>query len=96
MSLRMNNNRNILDAWITIEQLSEGSISKKDKTYDLLYGPAPDWKRFFIEYIERQKRKSHLSEKRFIKSGVVMYFGIFDFEEVVDILREKYKIKKNR
>lgn len=94
MSLRMNNNRNILDAWITIEQLSEGSISKKDKTYDLLYGPAPDWKRFFIEYIERQKRKSHLSEKRFIKSGVVMYFGIFDFEEVVDILREKYKIKK--
>jgi len=90
----MKKNHNILDAWITIEQLSEGSISKKDKTYDLLYEPASDWKKFFIEYIETQKRKNRLSEKRFLKSGVVMYFGIFDFEEVVEILRKKYKIKK--
>ena len=90
----MNKYQNVLDAWITIEQLSEGTISRKDKTYDLLYTTPSDWKDFFIKYIHTQKRKNRLSERQFLKSGVVIYFGIFDFEEVVEILREKYKIKK--
>ncbi|MER2000210.1 MAG: AAA domain-containing protein, partial [Lysinibacillus sp.] len=87
-------NHNVLDAWITIEQLSEGTISRKDKTYDLLYNPSSNWKGFLLDYIYTKKSKTQLSDKQFLKSGIVMYFGIFDFEEVVEILRKKYKIEK--
>lgn len=33
-----------------------------------------------------------MSDKSFKKSGIVMYFGIFDFQEVIDILRKQYGI----
>lgn len=90
----VNKNHNVLDAWITVEQLSEGSISRKDKSYNLLYRPEQDWKQFFTTYIEQQIRKDPFARSKKFKPGIVMYFGIFDFEEVVEILRKKYKIKK--
>lgn len=88
----MNNYNNILDAWITIEQLSEGSINKKDQTYRQLCDNQNDWKQFFEEYIQTQKIANRMSAKSFKKSGIVMYFGIFDFQEVIDILRKQYGI----
>lgn len=88
----MNNYNNILDAWITIEQLSEGSINKKDQTYRQLCDNQNDWKQFFEEYIQTQKVANRMSTKSFKKSGIVMYFGIFDFQEVIDILRKQYGI----
>ncbi|MDY8092779.1 hypothetical protein UY456_07220 [Paenibacillus polymyxa] len=35
-----------------------------------------------------------VSDKFFKKSGLALYFDIFDFQEVVELLREKYKIAK--
>lgn len=88
----MNDYNNILDSWITIEQLSEGSINKKDQTYRQLCDNQNDWKQFFEEYIQTQKVANRMSAKSFKKSGIVMYFGIFDFQEVLDILRKQYGI----
>ncbi|MCK2158356.1 ATP-binding protein [Exiguobacterium sp. 17-1] len=92
----MNKRENILDAWITIEQLSEGSINKRDKSLTPLYTykKVEDWKMFFLDFLTKQKEEKEVSDKLFKKSGLVLYFNIFNFQEVVDILRAKYKITK--
>lgn len=90
----MNSRKDILDAWITIEQLSEGSINKKDKSLKPLYTKEDDWKKFFSEILTKQKEQQNVSDKFFKKSGLVLYFGVFNFQEVIDILRKKYKIDK--
>ncbi|MGM0940262.1 MAG: AAA domain-containing protein [Bacillota bacterium] len=90
----MNRRKDILNAWITIEQLSEGSINKKDKLLKPLHTKEEDWKKFFSDFLTKQKEKQNLSDKFFKKSGLVLYFDIFNFQEVVDILRKKYKIAK--
>uniref|UniRef100_A0AAE9PS17 Uncharacterized protein n=1 Tax=Paenibacillus polymyxa TaxID=1406 RepID=A0AAE9PS17_PAEPO len=43
----MNKRQDILNAWITIEQLSEGSINKKDKSLKLIHTMEEDWNQFF-------------------------------------------------
>ncbi|MFL0504212.1 AAA domain-containing protein [Ureibacillus sp. 179-F W5.1 NHS] len=90
----MNKREDILNAWITIEQLSEGSINKKEKSLKSLHTNEDNWKMFFLDFITNQKEQKNISDKVFKKSGLVLYFGIFDFQEVVDILREKYLIAK--
>ncbi|WP_018750370.1 AAA domain-containing protein [Paenibacillus sanguinis] len=90
----MNKREDILNAWITIEQLSEGSINRKEKSLKLLHTIEEDWNKFFLDFLIRQKEKQNLSDKLFEKSGLVLYFDIFDFQEVVNILRVKYKIAK--
>lgn len=42
----------------------------------------------------KQKKQQDVSDKFFKKSGLALYFDIFDFQEVVELLREKYKIAK--
>ncbi|MEK5107983.1 AAA domain-containing protein [Cytobacillus sp. FSL K6-0129] len=88
----MNKREDIINAWITIEQLSEGDINKKDKSLKLLHKKEDDWHYFFSAFLIKQKEQQNVSEKQFKKSGLVFYFDIFNFQEVVDILREKYKI----
>ena len=90
----MNRRKDILNAWITIEQLSEGSINKKDKSLKPLHTKEEDWNKFFSDFLTKQKEQKNVSDKFFKKSGLVLYFDIFNFQEVVDILREKYKIAK--
>lgn len=90
----MNERKDILNAWITIEQLSEGSINKRDKSLKRLYTAEEDWNKFFSDFLTKQKEQQNVSDKFFKKSGLVLYFDIFNFQEVVDILREKYKIAK--
>ncbi len=90
----MNGRKDILNAWITIEQLSEGSINKKDKALKPLYTVEKDWNKFFLDFLTKQKEQQNVSDKFFKKSGLVLYFDIFNFQEIVDILREKYKIAK--
>ncbi|MGE9879529.1 AAA domain-containing protein [Bacillus velezensis] len=90
----MNGRKDILNAWITIEQLSEGSINKKDKALKTLHAVEKDWSKFFSDFLTRQKEQQNISDKFFKKSGLVLYFDIFNFQEIVDILREKYKIAK--
>lgn len=75
----------ILEAWIMVEHLSEGDISIKDKsvlTLDDLQGQ--DFYSLFLHEIEKRKLNSGQ------KGGIVVYFDIFDFQEVVSILREQY------
>jgi len=90
----MNRRKDILNAWITIEQLSEGSINKKDKSLKPLHTKEEDWNKFFSDFLTKQKEQQNVSDKFFKKSGLVLYFDIFNFQEIVDILREKYKIAK--
>lgn len=78
----------ILEAWIMVEHLSEGDISVKDKsilTLDELQGQ--DFYSLFLHEIKKQK----FNPKQ--KGGIVVYFDIFDFQEVVSILREQYSLK---
>lgn len=84
----MNKREDILNAWITIEQLSEGSINKKDKLLKPLHTKEEDWKKFFLDFLTNQKEQKNISDKVFKKSGIVLYFGIFNFQEVINILRE--------
>ncbi|QLY81792.1 DEAD/DEAH box helicase [Clostridium intestinale] len=97
----MNKKEDILNAWITIEQLSEGSINKKDKSLKVLHTKNENWKEYFLDFITNQKKakasqkkEKGIEDKVFKKSGIVLYFGIFNFQEVIDILRDRYKITK--
>ncbi|KAF6621543.1 putative nucleic acid-binding Zn-ribbon protein [Paenibacillus jamilae] len=90
----MNKRQDILNAWITIEQLSEGSINRKDKSLKLIHTMEEDWNQFFSDFLMKQKEQQKVSDKFFKKSGLALYFDIFDFQEVVELLREKYKIAK--
>lgn len=47
-----------------------------------------------MKFLTEQKKLQGVSDKQFHKSGLVMYFNIFNFQEIVDILRDKYKIIK--
>lgn len=78
----------ILESWIMVEHLSEGDISLKDKailTLNDLQGQ--DFYSLFAHEIEKQKWNQRQ------KGGVVVYFDVFKFREVVAILREKYNLK---
>lgn len=89
----MNNKNDILNAWITIEQLSEGSIAKEDSRYRTLNLNEMDHlEENFSIFLNKNKKLRNKTDKQFSKSGLVIYFDIFDFQEVIDILREKYNI----
>lgn len=83
----------VLNAWITIEQLSEGSIKKNDEQLRIFNQPIMNgFDRLFINFLIKQKEKEEVSDHNFKKSGLVFYFDIFNFQEIIAILREKYKI----
>lgn len=90
----MNKREDILNAWITIEQLCEGSINKKDKLLERLDTTEDDWEKFFLDFLKNKKVEKNISDKDFKMSGIILYFGIFNFQEVIDILRKKYNITK--
>ena len=58
----MNTKENILKAWITIEQLSEGSIKKKDESLLSIDAKEGNLKKFLGDFlIPRQLCYKHLS-----------------------------------
>lgn len=70
-----------------VEHLSEGDINLKDKaiiTWDALQ----DENYFHLFLQEIQKKK--MTPKQ--KGGIVLYFDIFLFKEVIDFLRAKYHL----
>lgn len=85
-----NQKNNILDAWILIEQLSEGDIKLKDKKLRIIQKDEANFKQLFLKIIEKENLK--LSDKNIKKSGIVFYFDIFNFEEIVSILRDRFHI----
>lgn len=84
----MSEKEKILEAWIMVEHLSEGSIKKSDKSlmsFDDLEGN---------DYYSLFQKK--ILEKRFKKEqrgGMVVYFDIFDFNEIVNFLCQLYNLK---
>ena len=90
----MNTKENILKAWITIEQLSEGSIKKKDESLLSIDAKVGKLKKFLGDFLINQKEQNNISDASFKRAGIVLYFGIFNFEEVIEILRKKYNIAK--
>ena len=82
----MNDKENILNAWIMVELLSEGDINIKNKEFlkfdDLRGG---NFFSFFKKLLSKNKNK---------KSGVAIYIDVFEFNDVVEFLREKYGLSK--
>lgn len=88
-----NRKNNILNAWILIEQLSEGDINLNDKTLRIIQENETNFQQLFLKAIEKEGSK--LSKKDLKKSGIVFYFDIFDFKEIVDIIRDRFHISKS-
>lgn len=86
----INEKANILDAWILIEQLSEGDIKLNDKKLRTIQENNLDFKKIFLQILK--KKQPEMLEADFKKSGIVFYFDIFDFAEVITILRDKFCI----
>ena len=83
----MNQKQNILEAWIMVEHLSEGNINLRDKTVLTLHELQEDrYFDLFINEIQRKKMKSYQ------KGGIVLYFDIFPFNEIVEFLRKEYRL----
>ena len=84
----MNRKENILDAWIMVEHLSEGDINVRDKAIKL-FDDSEDIDFYSLFQNEMKKKKF----EKYQKYGIVVYFDIFNFDEVVRILREKYHLE---
>lgn len=78
----------ILTSWIMVEHLSEGDIRCRDKAV-LTLNDLQDQNFYDLFWHEIEKKNGH----RYKKGGIVVYFDIFAFQEVVDILRKQYGLK---
>lgn len=83
--------KNIIDAWIMIEHLSEGDIKDNDKAIFKLESPKEN---DFYSYIQSNITNNNIcNDINKQNSGIVLYFDVFDFIDVIAILREKYNLK---
>lgn len=88
VEILVNKYGDILDSWITIEQFTEGTINKKDRAIQQLFKKEQDWKSYFLNYIKKQGSYGK-------NPGIVFYFGIFEFKEVIEYFCTTYKIQLN-
>lgn len=86
----MNDKGKIIDAWIMVEHLSEGDIDIHDKSNIKLADNDEDYYSFFNKAIDEGIKSNNIGKN----GGFVIYFGIFAFEEVIEILRQKYNFAK--
>lgn len=78
---------NILDAWIMVEHLSEGDF-KKDSVRSLNDLQGRDFHSMFLDEIDKRKKEF----KSWKEGGIVVYFDVFNFQKVAEILREEYHL----
>ena len=83
----MNKKNDILESWIMVEHLSEGDINLKDKAIQTFRGLQ---KQDYYSVLTAEIQEKRLDKYK--KSGIVIYFEIFPFQEVIDFLREEYKL----
>lgn len=83
----MNKKNDILESWIMVEHLSEGDINLKDKAIQTFRGMQ---KQDYYSVLTAEIQEKRLDKYK--KSGIVIYFEIFPFQEVIDFLREEYKL----
>ena len=85
-----NDKNKILEAWIMVEHLSEGTINLKDKS--ILTFDEPDNENYY-DLFKKKIEKRFNTKKGYDNCGIVIYFDIFSFKEgVIDFLRSKYKL----
>lgn len=83
----MNNKENILESWIMVEHLSEGDIKLSDKELkNIEVSSEGDYYTLFKDEIAKKKLKEYQ------KGGIVLYFDIFKFDEVINLLRNKFSL----
>lgn len=83
----MNQKEKILESWIMVEHLSEGDINLRDtKLLTFQYLKNDDFYDLF------KKNIKYLNLKPYQKGGIVVYFDIFKFTEVIDFLRDKFNL----
>ena len=76
---------NILESWIMVEHLSEGDIKLRDSTIHTFNGlQKDDYYSFFVNKLKQKKGNNR---------GIVVYFGIFSFDEIVDFFRETFDLE---
>ena len=84
----------ILKAWIMVEHLSEGDIKPDDKDmYKFSRSNDNNYYALFSDHIYRKLTSKHKKNAK-KKGGIIAYFDIFNFKEVVSFLREKYHLAK--
>lgn len=76
----MNEKNNILEAWIMVEHLAEADIKLSDK--ELKTFEIPTDNDFYSMFDAEIKNKG----------GIVLYFDIFPFNDVIHLLREVYNL----
>lgn len=97
----MTNDNNILEAWIMAERLSEGDISSVSSLPSLYDCQNQGFYSLFKDKLEEYSKKSRAKDPKSSRQagGIVVYFDIFDFQEVVSILLNEYGLegkKKDR
>ncbi|MGN0485256.1 MAG: DEAD/DEAH box helicase [Lachnospiraceae bacterium] len=78
----------ILESWIMVEHLSEGDISLRDKSIHTLSDLQEN---DFYSLFQSEVAKENFRPRQ--KGGIVVYFDIFKFSEVISLLRKKYHLK---
>ena len=87
MNKKIDDKNNILESWIMVEHLSEGEINVKDFTsFNNLC--EDNYYKLFEEEIKKKKLYRNQN------GGVVVYFGVFKFKEIVDHIRKKYRLEE--
>lgn len=76
----------ILNAWIVVEKLSEGTIDIKKQEMLSFDEKVRDWEEHFRDFLAKNKEKKNIDDEDFENSGIVFFFNIFDFSKVITIL----------
>lgn len=86
--IKMKIDRNdILNAWIMVEQLSEGDISTKDREIRTFPEEAgKNYYEFFKSILCKNKLKN--------KGGLLVYCDIFEFSDVISFIRREYLLEE--
>nr|WP_318023459.1 hypothetical protein [Ureaplasma urealyticum] len=81
----MSDSKKILESWLMFEHLVDGSISNKDKK--LLKFDQKEINDEFNFYHFFQEKLKIIKDKN---KGIIFYFGIFDFDKLLNKLQKPY------
>lgn len=84
----MDKKKNILEAWIMVEHLSEGDINSNDKHLKRINSYVDDYYTLFKNEI---LKKNNIDKD----GGIVLYFNIFQFKNVISLLRKQFKLDES-
>lgn len=90
----MSTKNNVLDAWIMVEHLTEGSIDKNDGTFLTFDAPKDgNYYDLFLKEINKKIEKNENLEKK-SAPGIAIYLGVIPFSNVVEVLQKEFQVEK--